>query len=122
MFDIEKAKQEARPWPFQDVLDRLVASGFAEVDERQTYRWFNENGKKLMYKFTEAGKAACFRNRYSLPMAWAEDIQKGARHCVVCGRDLYRMKVWEQEKGKPGCICLSCSRKGHRLQDIATQK
>src|SRR6266568_2253693 len=112
LFDIEKAQQEAEPWPFQDILDKLLASGFAVIDASSTFRWFDENGHRLMYAFTLEGKVACFRNKYTTPMAWAEDITKGARHCVVCGRDLYRMKVWAQVKGKSGCVCMSCGARG----------
>lgn len=119
MFDIEKAKQEAQPWPFQDILDRLVESGFARIDEDATYVWWGKLSiNRLSYAFTPEGKEACFRNRYTLPMAWAEDIQRGARHCVVCMRDLYSKNVWAQIKGKPGCVCMACGAKGHGLQDL----
>lgn len=117
MFDIEQAKQNAQPYPYQDILDKLVAHGFAVIDEAATYRWFDENGNSLMYKFTPEGKRACFRYCHSLPMAWAEDIQKGARHCVVCGRDCHRKKVWVQDKNR--CVCMACAGEGHDLPDLA---
>jgi hypothetical protein len=118
IFDIEKAKLEASPWPFQDILDKLVASGFASIDEYATYNWWGRlPTKHISYAFTPEGKEACFRNRYSTPMAWAEDIQNGTRHCVVCLRDCYRKKVWAHN-GKMRCICMACGAKGHGLQDL----
>lgn len=116
IFDIEKAKQEATPWPHQDILDALVDAGFAEIDEGATYSWWGKlPTKHISYAFTPEGKEACFRNRYATPMSWVEDIQKGARHCVICKRDLYRKKVGEQYSGKPGCICMTCWAKGYSL-------
>lgn len=119
IFDIELAQQKAVPWPYQKTLDLLVTSGFAEINVGSTYSWWDKTStNRIVYSFTPEGKEACFRNRYATPMSWAEDIQKGARHCVVCGRDLYRKKVWAQIQDKPRCVCMSCGGKGHGLQDL----
>lgn len=121
IFDIEKAKQEATPWPYQDIIDVLVESGFARIDPDSTYNWWGKvPTNHISYAFTAEGKEACFRNKYTTPMAWAEDIQKGARHCVVCMRDCYRTKVWAQVKGRSGVVCISCGAKGHGLHDLSS--
>lgn len=113
-------------WPFQQWLDLFVKSGFAIVDEYATERWKHvqwlsnpphPRHYKRMYKWTPQGKEACFRNMYSTPMAWAEDIRNGARHCVVCGRDCFYMKV-SARSGKSRCVCMACGAKGHGLQDL----
>ena len=115
---------QPQDWEFQKEIDLLIASGFAILDEQSTDLWKRRawhDGKASYhrcYSWTLEGKEACFRNKYTTPMSWADDIQKGARHCVICGRDLYRMKVWAQIKGKSGCVCMSCGAKGHGLQDL----
>ena len=119
MFDIEKAKREAIPWEQQAAIDKLVTSGFAVISEEDTYSWWDKLPvNHICYKFTPEGKKACFRWMYSTPMAWAKETTQGARHCVICLRDLYHMKVWAQIDKKPGCVCMACGAKGHGLQDL----
>ncbi len=113
-----------KPSEYQDNLALLLDSGFAVLDEQTTRAWKERAwydglpSYRQCYTWTPEGKIACFRNRYTTPMAWAANIAEGARHCIVCGRDCYRLKVWAQVKGKPGVVCMSCGAKGHGLQDL----
>lgn len=105
----------------QSILNKLVQYGFAAEDATRTFSWKDEAGKswyKTCYVWTKEGREACFRWRYSTPMSWAEEMyHKRVRHCVVCGRDCFRKKVWANY-GRMVCVCMTCGAKGHGLQDI----
>lgn len=134
---IEDALNEERDWkarnpepkmdvyPFEKELELLLASGFIVKDEPTTELW--KRGQWMQgrlvyhqcYTWTPEGKRACFRSQHSTPMAWAADIHfENTRHCVVCGRDCYRQKVWASD-GRFRCVCMVCGGKGHGLQDLA---
>ena len=114
-----KDLERARPWPFQDVLDKLVAHGFAQIHKLATERSFGRDVPLIRYEFTKEGKFVCFRNKHSSPMAWAEDItQRKARHCVICMRDCYGKKVFAWIGRQPGVVCMSCGNEGHGLKDL----
>ena len=112
-------------WDCQKAIDILVASGFAVFREDRTDLWRRDalqRGKPTYYRcyyWTLEGREACWRYQYSTPMAWAiEMYYKRQRHCVVCGRDCYRKKVWASD-GTFRCVCMVCGGKGHGLQDLA---
>lgn len=111
----------SKQWPYQAQLDLLVQSGFVEIDPDNTAWWERYNadngisGPLPMYRWTEAGRKACWRYEYTTPMAWANDIRRNkVRFCEGCGRDLYRQTTWERW-GKR-LLCRVCGRAGKSLE------
>ena len=111
------------PWPFQDALTVLIASGFAREDDATAQSWKRRawrDGKSsyhTSYVWTLEGKEACWRYEYTTPMAWADQMHsKRERHCIICGRDCYRKKVWASN-GRVKCVCMVCGAQGHELVD-----
>ena len=107
----------ARTWAFQQQLDLLVQSGFAEVDQKSTDWWaaYNAENKTAyelpLYNWTTKGQYACWRYKNSTPMSWAEAIASGTkRHCIGCGCDTTRKKVWAQD-GTKRTVCMACAPK-----------
>jgi hypothetical protein len=103
----------------KDILDSLIAHGFAVYDQEMSDWWTRSSGKSYtMYMWTEAGRDACFRYRHTTPISWAIAAAGNMRHCYGCGRDLYRKPVGEQmERGrfKHIAVCMDCHRKGVNL-------
>ena len=116
-------------WEFQKELDILVKSGFAVYDEQWTEMVWKRGAiqdKKptyhRYYKWTPEGRVACFRYQHTTPMAWAEQWHLNhLRHCVVCGKDCYKKKVWAQDY-EFRCVCVACGAKGHGLKDILKEE
>lgn len=111
-------------WPFQDAITLLITSGFVHEGEDTTQAWKLQSwrdGKAFYhpyYVWTPEGKDACFRSAYTTPMSWAGDIHaERTRHCIACGRDCYRKKVWAHD-GAFRCVCMTCGATGHRLSDL----
>ncbi len=112
----------SRQWFAQAQLDVLVQSGFAEIDPDNTEWWerYNtDNGTNWplpRYRWTEAGRKACWRYANTTPMAWADDMrQNTVRFCEACGRDMYR-KTKAEQRGKR-LLCMACGRAGRSLSD-----
>jgi hypothetical protein len=121
----------ASTWSHQHEIDTLVAAGYAEVNPETTDRnkryWEEQGGKpeqdyllRPMYRWTDAGKEACYPWRYSTPMAWAEQMHKGkSRHCIHCGRSTRQQKVGARFDGgskqkRNRTVCLSCRARRQR--------
>jgi hypothetical protein len=120
-------------WWYQAEIDRLVASGFAELDERATQRnkerFAMEGGGvangyllRTMYHWTDAGKEVCRMYRYTTPMAYAEAMRMSlVRHCIHCGRITARQKVGAQhsqggKERRNRTVCLTCHAAGKVLE------
>jgi hypothetical protein len=119
---------ELTDWPMQREIERLIESDYAEFDASST-GWRLQAAERgtvteahPMYRWTVAGKEACFRYANSTPMAWARAMHEGnERHCASCGKDLYRKQVGAAILKGPAalrnrCICLTCHAKGITLK------
>lgn len=125
----------APSYPYQRELDILVASGYAEIDERMTEgnrRYWENAGRKdnerfylrPIYRWARAGRMACYKYRYTTPMAYAEAMQQGAiRHCIHCGRTTVGIKVGARfDRGskaqKNRTVCVACHAAGKGLEEV----
>jgi hypothetical protein len=116
------------PWEQQTEINKLLASGFAVLDTKGTEWWKRSaevRGQHMyhpLYAWTVAGKLACSRWANSTPMSWARAMMEGTeRHCISCGRDLYRKPVGAHfTKGpkalKNRCVCMACNEQGVKLE------
>lgn len=93
-------------WPFQDILQRLVASGIAQA----TGQTIGED--RPIYEWTQYGRRVCQRYAHSTPMIWAAAMHaRSEPHCVACGRDMCRKRgIVRHTDGKrrlcKGCVVL----------------
>lgn len=120
-------------WPEQKEIEKLVRAGFATLDVDSTHWWADyvedhpDTAAHFMYRWTDAGKVACFRAANGTPMGWAKEMHNGTvRHCTVCGRDLYHKPVGAALLKGPKalrnrCICLSCHAKGITLKQVGVE-
>ena len=96
--------EQLNGWPYQDHLQRLVASGIARATGNTL-----ADGKPL-YEWTTYGRRVCWRFANTTPMAWAEAMAaKSVRYCVVCGRDMHRKRGAARHADGKRFLCKGCA-------------
>lgn len=91
-------------WPYQDHLQRLLESGITQATGQTL-----SDGKPL-YEWTTYGRRVCQRFANTTPMAWAKAMAaKSVRYCVVCGRDMRRLRGAARHSDGKRFLCKGCA-------------